>query len=411
MEKFKKFFVLICTTVLLGMLCSCDPDNDEPIIGSIARGSWISENGNLMIDGEEIEKTSEIVIIKEDTTINVKMEDDSSWSSYYNGDSDLYKGVFVKDCNITLSPFVMGVYEVTQKLYEKIFNFESAYFQGEEKQPDEGEKQENRPVENIRWYTACAFCNELTKKTMGKEHCVYYIDPCCRAPYSLNDGICNIYIKYDYNHKKWLADGYRLPTEAEWELAVRGGNPNEEYWRWAYSGAPSSQYVIDISIKNNNDYKNYKLIKDDNLATVAKYKTGITNLVRVDVGIRKPNKLHIYDMSGNVSEWCYDSMANTSFDDLFLIDGYIQNPVCDNNSITKVVRGGSFNDTPSEILVSKTEGAKRNGFSVYLGLRVVRTIDYSDVPQIEGNTRILKKPIKEFSKINAKTKNPSKKSK
>ncbi|MCB5262461.1 MAG: SUMF1/EgtB/PvdO family nonheme iron enzyme [Candidatus Cloacimonadaceae bacterium] len=202
--------------------------------------------------------------------------------------------------SVTLNAFYMGKYLVTQGEYAAVMGSNPAHSYG---------VGDNYPVYLVSWYSALKYCN-LRSMEEGLTP-VYTIrgstDPSAwgRVPSSDNSTwnavICD-----------WTATGYRLPTEAEWEYAARGATNDPDY---VYSGTNNLGTVGWYDNNNHSD---------------SPY--GIK-----PVGTKAPNALGLYDMSGNVFEWCWDWL-----DYRYYNSSPISNPTGPDSGTHRVDRGGNW---------------------------------------------------------------------
>lgn len=343
----------------LAVLMACAVMSCKPGVDGTAVNPGDVVSAGIKIGETTYSKTSEVAIVPAGKTGVVDMKDDSSWNTYVNPPEDkpYWKGVFIKDRKVTLSPFVMSQYEVTQELYEAVLKTDAeckATPSNFRSNPAEGETQGLRPVEYVTWYDAVYFCNALTKLTMTEAECVYTITDITRD--STNKQITSATVTQDLSKK-----GYRLPTEAEWEYAARGGNPAAAEWKNAFGKVNTKDGKM---IYDGSTY----LKNDDNLATVGWY-YGISDRRTHEVGLKDGNSLNLYDMAGNVWEWCWDWYADD------VATGEVADPCGAAPGDYRIRRGGSYYSDAFNCAGSRRDYCSPGNRDYFLGFRVVRNVN------------------------------------
>lgn len=186
-------------------------------------------------------------------------------------------------------PLYISVYEVTQPEWEQVMGTSPAYFRGA-----------TLPVSNISWMEAVDFCNRLSIR-LGYR-------PCYR-------------ISGDSVECDWSADGFRLPTEAEWEYAARAGTTTD-----VYTGNLADPYAECLA----SDTLEQVL---DRIAWYCKN----SDLIPHPVGLKEPNPWGLYDIIGNVSEFVWDWDSGRPYSPSDTLD-----PRGPSWGVVRYLRGGSF---------------------------------------------------------------------
>ena len=196
---------------------------------------------------------------------------------------------------------------------------------------DDGVKDENFPITNISWYDAIEFCNKLSKAAG--------LNPC----YTINgkNVICD-----------FTSNGFRLPTESEWEYAAKRSGKSEYH---NYSG---SENIEDVAWywKNSGDSRlsgkySFNKIKENNCRVQKS-------------GTKSANSFGLYDMTGNVSEWCWDDYGE------YPGKNYKSNS---DSRKSKVIRGGNFRENENRCRTVCRDASNPNYERNYVGFRICRT--------------------------------------
>jgi formylglycine-generating enzyme required for sulfatase activity len=213
---------------------------------------------------------------------------------------------------VTVSAFYMGKYEVTQAEYESVMGANPSRFTGS-----------NLPVEQVTWYDAVEYCNRLSQRDG--------LTPAYQI--SRTNVTCN-----------WNANGYRLPTEAEWEYACRAGT--------------TTPFNTGNNITTNQ--ANYDGNYPYNGNPAGTYRERTTT-----VGSFAPNAWGLYDMHGNVWEWCWDWYGSYS-------SGAQTNPRGPVSGSGRVLRGGGWSSSGQCLRSAYRSDSIPSYGDLNLGFRLVR---------------------------------------
>ena len=300
--------VAVSVVLALGMIGCSNGSSDDPIMPPVISSGNIPE-GFVEVTGGTV----------------------TGDTKYASSDDDY---IFVAGRTVTISDMYVCDHEVTQAEYEKYCKYGSSSPSSSKGDGD------NYPAYYVNWYDAIVYCNlrsideDLTPAyKIGEE-----TDPAKWSGIVVDSE--NKYCGPSENNDTWNAltynkeaDGYRLPTEAEWEWLARGG-------------------------------ENYTYAGSNTVDDVAWYKENTNDTGTREVKTKAPNGYGLYDMSGNVYEWCYDwydpAISNTA-------------DTGASSGSNRVRRGGSWGSNASFCAVSYRGGCNPDNRCGSFGFRVVRS--------------------------------------
>ena len=235
-------------------------------------------------------------------------------------------------------------YLTTQKMWLEVMENNPSGFKGD-----------NRPVETVSWWEVLEYCNKLSEK-YGLEP-VYELSKSLEGILMIKELEGKIVSPDKVNFKN--TEGFRLPTEVEWEWFARGGQKAIEQgtFNYIYSGSNNIDEVAWY-------YEN-----------IGKFDDASTQ----DVGLKNSNQLGLYDCSGNVWEWCYDTIEfdengdykNIRNGNLYMYEAF------DLSNTYRRMKGGSWGNGNKDCAIFHrgcNQAINVKEYFRYFGFRIVRTI-------------------------------------
>lgn len=260
------------------------------LVTHLLRSVAAALDSTVPIPAEEDEPNEEDTTTVYNCRINLIKVEGGAFSLGATPEQGIYASFDEKPAvNVKIDSFYIADAPVTQALWRAVMEIETpSHFNGFE-----------LPVERVTWFEANEFILRLNER-YGRE--------------------------------------FRLPTEAEWEFAARGGVKSRHF---KYAGC------------NDKNLKDFCWMHDNSDATSH------------EVKLKKPNELGIYDMSGNIGEWCQDWYHNS-----YALNGVFENPKGPPTGAYKVIRGGSWNAKASDCRVSKRLYMNPDYKTRYVGFRL-----------------------------------------
>lgn len=303
----KRICSLMLAAVLAGTMVSCGSQTPPEQSQQSTPPPSSSQQGQ-----EEQPQIPENFILVEGGTFSMGSPDSEAWRS----DDETQH-------TVTVSDFYMSAFEVTQAEYQAVIGSNPSAFSGEE-----------LPVETVSWLDAIAYCNARSELE-GLEPAYTVAGPTV----TWNRG----------------ANGYRLPTEAEWEYACRAGTETP------------FNTETSISAEECNYWGHYPYLIEDNYFNQSNLETrpGVYRETTVEVGSFQPNAWGFYDMHGNVGEWVWDYYGDYPTEAQ-------TDPAGPDSGVLRVNRGGGWNDFAKNLRSAYRATLPQDSAVFNVGFRLVR---------------------------------------
>ena len=244
----------------------------------------------------------------------------------------------------------MSQYEITQTQFTAVTGLTNpSYFSGVA----------NGPVEQVNWYHALVFCNKLS---MAEKLTPVYTISGSTNPADWGTVPTSANGTWDAVTANWSANGYRLPTEMEWMWAAMGATSGSGYTGGTYTVGYQKEFAGDPN----------PTASGDPIGNYAWYSVNAGSTTHTVGTTTYSNELGLYDMSGNVWEWCWDWYADNGTWPNYAITGPVTNYTGAASGAYRVLRGGSWGDYASLASVAYRGYYYPNNQNYYIGFRVVR---------------------------------------